>query len=124
MFIKFYLKCGIEGLRETYYQRSSYGICRHRDTTAGRGEKSPRLSGPEAVALYNEVSKLVNDSGLFNFPVKLHPHFFRHNLAVYLRDELKWDPREIQLILRHTSVETTTQFYFHDVPRNPEEYEF
>ena len=84
--------------------------------------KSPRLSGPEAAGLYAEVSKLVNDSGLFSFQVKFRPHYFRHNLAVYLRDELHWDPREIQLILRQTSVDTTTQFYFHDKPKNPDEY--
>ena len=32
--------------------------------------KSPRLSGPEAAGLYADVSKLVNDSGLFQFQVK------------------------------------------------------
>jgi integrase len=86
--------------------------------------QSPRMNGTEAATLYTEVSKLVNESGLFSFKVKLHPHAFRHNLAVYLRNELGWDPREIQLILRHRSIETTTQFYFHDKVRPVEDFVF
>jgi integrase len=86
--------------------------------------KSPRLSGPEAAGLYQDLTKLVNESGLFDFKVKLHPHFFRHNLAMYLRTECKWDARDIQLILRHTSLDTTTVYYFHDHARDAEEFEF
>jgi integrase len=78
----------------------------------------------DAWRLYADLSELVNYSGLFPFQVRFHPHYFRHNLAVYLGEELKRTPRTVQLILRHRDIGTTTGMYYYDKPIKPEVFEF
>jgi integrase len=85
---------------------------------------STRMGSSDAWRLYVDLSEMVNYSGLFPFQVKLHPHYFRHNLAVYLSEELRRTPREVQLILRHRDIGTTTGMYYHDKPMKPEVFVF
>jgi integrase len=85
---------------------------------------STKLTPTMAWGMYKELSDLVNESELFPFKVKFWCHFWRHALAVYLRDERGYDPRDIQLILRHKDISTTTASYFHDYPKNPDDYAF
>jgi integrase len=85
--------------------------------------KSARLTNVMAWTMYAyELTELVNVSGLFEFKVYFHPHYWRHSCANFLRAEMGYDPREVQLVLRHKSLDTTVSTYFHDSPKDPEEY--